>query len=124
MHDSPVWSVDRSSFFEFLDECLRQPVARPQFHASQHRFRLGFAEVVVLQIAVSILVDEISAFGTRSFGDENAGKRKSGGMVLDKFHVFQRTTGAIYQRHAVAGLDGSVGRIREDAPASTGADDD
>ena len=111
-------------FSSSLHERLRQAVARAQLHAAEHRLRLRLAEVVVLQVAVAVLVDQVAALGARRLGDQDAGERQAGRMVLDELHVLERRAGAVGQRHAVAGLDGGVGREREDPAAAAGAEDD
>src|SRR5215467_12606637 len=49
-----VWAVDRPALLGLLDERLGQPVARSEFHAAQHGRGLGPAEVIVLQVAVTV----------------------------------------------------------------------
>ena len=44
-------------------------------------------------------------------------------MVLHELHVLERRTGAIRERHPVAGLDRGIGREREHLPAPAGAED-
>src|SRR6266496_4240521 len=44
-------------------------------------------------------------------------------MILDKFHVFQRNTGTVGERHSVAGLNCRIGRKWKDAPAAARAED-
>ena len=43
-------------------------------------------------------------------------------MILHELHVLQRPASAINQRHAIAGLDGGVGGVWEDATAAACAD--
>ena len=45
-------------------------------------------------------------------------------MVLDKFHVLERRTRAVGQRHAVTGLDGGIGGERKNPAATAGGQDD
>src|SRR2546425_11663942 len=47
----------------------------------------------------------LAALGARSLGNQNAGKRQPGGMVLNELHILQGRAGAIGQRHAVSILD-------------------
>src|SRR5579864_8523912 len=122
MNYRAIGAIDGASFLEFLYESLREPVARTEFHAAQHRLGLRLTEVIVLKIAVAIFVDEVSALGARRFGDEDSRKGKPGRMILDKLHVLQRTAGTIDQRHSVTGLDGRIGGVGKDSPASAGAD--
>ena len=84
----------------------------------------GSAQVVVLQVAVAVLVDQPAAFGPGRLGDQDAGERQAGRVVLDELHVLQRGAGAVCQGHAVAGLDVRVRREREDPTASSGGEDD
>ena len=44
-------------------------------------------------------------------------------MILDEFHVLQRSAGAIGEAHAVTGLDAGVGREGKNAAAAAGAED-
>ena len=52
-------------------------------------FRL--AEVVVLQVAVAVLVEQVAALAARCLGDQDAGEREAGRMVLDELHVLERS---------------------------------
>ena len=45
-------------------------------------------------------------------------------MVLYELHIFQGSPGAQGQRHAVAILNIGIGREWENAPTTTGAQDD
>ena len=45
-------------------------------------------------------------------------------MVLHELHVFQRSTGTVGERHAIAILDVGIGGERKHASASAGAQDD
>ncbi len=45
-------------------------------------------------------------------------------MILDELHVLERSAGPIGQGHAVAVLDGGVGREGKDAAAAAGTQDD
>src|SRR5947208_16750674 len=83
---------DSSAVVTLLRESLRQPIARPQLHRSQlgmlrivHIERL--AQVVVLQIAVAVFVDQDPPFATSRLGNEDAGAGQAGRMVLDELHV-------------------------------------
>ena len=87
-------------------------------------FGLRLAQVVVLQVAVAVLVEQPAALAAGRLGDEDAGERQAGRVVLDELHVLERRAGAVGQRHAVAGLDGGVGGEREDPAAAAGAQDD
>ena len=57
----------------------------------------------------------------RCLGDQNPGKRKARGMVLNELHVLQWSARAISQCHAVAGIDGRIGRVAEDASTAARA---
>ena len=85
---------------------------------------VGLAEVVVLQVAVAVLVEQPAALGPGRLGDEDAGERQAGRVVLDELHVLERRAGPVGQGHAVAGVDVGVGGEREDPPAAAGAEDD
>ena len=86
--------------------------------------RVRLAEIVVLEVAVTVPVDQISAFGARRLRDEDAGERKAGRVVLNELHVLERRAGAVSERHAVAVLDGGVRREGEHFAAAAGAEDD
>ena len=45
-------------------------------------------------------------------------------MVLDELHVLERRARPVGQRHAVAVLDGRIGREGEDTAATARAQDD
>src|SRR5439155_7310807 len=110
----------------FLHERLRQPVARTQLHGRQLRvLRImnieRLAEVVILQIAVAVFVDEDAAFAAGRFGDQYAGAGEAGRVILDEFHVLERRSSPIGKGHTVAGLDGCIGGKREDAAGAAGA---
>ena len=109
-------------------EGLREPVARAELHAPQLRMaRVGdverLAQVVVLEVAPSLRVEEDAALAARRLGDEDPGAGKAGGVVLDELHVLERNAGAVGHRHPVAGLDRGVGGEGEDAAATAGAED-
>ena len=74
MDDGAVGAVNGAALFLFFHEGLRKAIARAEFHRTEDGFGGGSAEVVVLQIAVTIFVDEVAAFGAGGFGDEDAGE--------------------------------------------------
>src|SRR5262245_18805917 len=115
-----VWSFERASLFLFLDESLGQPIAGAQLHGTQHRLWFRLAQVVVLQIAIAVLVEQPPSFGARPFRDQDAGKRKPRRMVLNKFHVLQRRARAISERHAVAILYVGIGSEWKDLSTPSG----
>ena len=78
MDDRPVRRLDRPALLDFVHEGLRQSVAWSELHAAQHRGGLGLARVVVLEVAVSVLVEQPAAFGAGGLGDEDARERESG----------------------------------------------
>ena len=47
----------------------------------------GAPQVVVLQVAPVLVVEQDAAFAARGFGDQDAGARQAGGVVLDELHV-------------------------------------
>jgi hypothetical protein len=85
---------------------------------------VGFAQVIVLQVAVAILVDQITAFGACCFRDQNAGEREPCRVVLDELHVLERRTSAVGERHTVTVLDRGVRRERKHPAAAARTDDD
>ena len=113
--------VRRTTLRDLVDEGLRQPVARAELHAPQLRLWRRCAEVVVLEVAVAVLVDQPATFGPGGLGDEDAGERQPGRVVLDELHVLERRARAVGEAHAVAGVDVGVGREREDLAAATRA---
>ena len=121
MYHRPVRPIYGAAFLHFSDVCLRQPVARAQLHVAQYRLGLRRPQVVILKIAIAIFVDEVPTFGPCRLGDQNSGERQPGRVILHKLHVLERSAGAIGERHAVAGLDGGVSGVGEDAAASAGA---
>ena len=116
--------VRRTTLLDLVDERLREPVARTELHAAQLRSRGRLAEVVVLEVAVAVLVQQPAALGARRLGDQDAGERKAGRVVLDELHVLERRARAIGERHAVPGVDVGVRGEREDLAAAAGAQDD
>src|SRR5688572_5630555 len=124
MNDRPVRRFDRPPLLDFLHEGLRQPVPGSELHAAEHWCGLRGAQVVVLEVAVAVLVEQPATFGARRLGNEDARERKAGGMVLDELHVFEWRTGLIGQRHAVTGADGGVGGEWENLAGTAIAQDD
>src|SRR3989442_8574643 len=51
---------------------------------SQHRFGLGRPEVVILQVAITVLVEHVAALGARSLGNQNADRKST---RLNSSHV-------------------------------------
>ena len=132
---SPIWRRSRwtigpygvstvrpfsSSFTKACDSRSRGPSSMLR----KHRLRLRLAQVVILQVAVAVLVDQEPALGPRRFSDEDSCKRQTGGMVLDELHVLERRACPVRQCHPVAVLDGRVGREGEDTAAAARAQDD
>src|ERR1700756_1235507 len=109
MDDWSVWSLRRASLLHLFDEGLGEAIAGTQFHVVQDGLVSWRAEVVILKVTVSVLVNEVSALGASCFWDENAGERQASGMVLHEFHVFERSARLESQRHSVARLDTGVG---------------
>src|SRR5437667_2821963 len=87
MDDWSVWSFRRAALLHLFDEGLGETIAGAEFHVAQDGLVSRRAEVVILKIAVSVLIDQISALGASRFRDENARERQAGGMVLHEFHV-------------------------------------
>ncbi|COU66547.1 Uncharacterised protein [Mycobacterium tuberculosis] len=69
-------------------EGLRQSVPGPELHTAQPGLGRGLAEVVILEVAVAVFVEQPAAFSSCGLGDQDPGERQSGGVVLDEFHVF------------------------------------
>ena len=125
-HAVAPWGFDRVALLLLAPECLAEPVARTQFHGLEHRLtdRRFRSHAVVLQIAPAVLVQQNAAFAAATFGEQDAVVRQTGGMVLDEFHILERRSGAIGQRHAITGLDVAVGGERKHLAATTRRDDD
>ena len=70
-----------AALLDLVHERLREPVARAELHAAQLRRGRGHAEVVVLEVAVAVLVEQPAALGPGGLGDQDAGERaaRSGG---------------------------------------------
>jgi hypothetical protein len=124
MNDGPVRRLDRPALLNFVYEGLGQPVAWSELHAAQYRRGLWLAQVVVLEIAVAVFVEQPAALGARRLGDQDASERKSGWVILDELHVLERRACTVGQRHPITCADGGVGRIREDLAGSSVAQDD
>ncbi len=90
------------------------------YRLADGRFR---AHAVVLQVAAAVLVEQHAAFAAAGLGQQDAGVRQAGRVVLDELHVLERHAGAVGQGHAVAGLDRAVGGEREHAPGAAAGDD-
>ena len=115
--------LDGAALLLFVPEGLAQAVARAEFHVLVLRLVAQRAEAVVLQVAVTVLVHEVAAFAATGFGEQQAGDRHAGRVVLHEFHVAQRDAVAEGQSHAVAGHDAAQRAFAEDAAGTTGGDD-
>ncbi len=117
---------DGVALLQFVPVGLADAVARPEFHGlelrlADRRFR---AHAVVLQVAAAVLVDQDAAFAAAGLGEQAAGVRQAGRVVLHELHVLEGRAGAIGHGHAVAGLDRAVGREGEHASRAAAGDDD
>ena len=65
MHHVALRRLDGAALLLLVPERLAQAVARPELHRLLARPGVGRAEIVVLQIAVAVLVDEDAAFAAR-----------------------------------------------------------
>src|SRR5207245_11796569 len=79
MDDWSVWSFRRAALLHLFDEGLGKTIAGTEFHVAQDGLVSRRAEIVILEVAVPVLVDQISALGARCFRDENPRKRQAGG---------------------------------------------
>ncbi len=98
---SPRWRRSRWTTWPYGESTVR-PFSTSLTKACDSRSRgpssmllstgvgLGLAEVVVLQVAVAILVEQPAALGPGRLGDEDAGERQAGRVVLDELHVLER----------------------------------
>ena len=69
-------------------------------------------------------IQEVATFPASPLGNKDARALQGGGMELDKFHVCQRSTGTIGERHTVAGIDHGVRARQEDTSAASCGQDD
>ena len=83
-----VRSFDSSPFFTLFFKGLGKAVPRAELHGAENRFGFWFAEVIILKVTVTILVEEKASFGPCRFGDENTRKGQPGGVILYKLHIF------------------------------------
>src|SRR5947207_15138796 len=72
MDNRSVWSFRRAALLHLFDEGLGETITGAQFHVAQDGLVRRRAKAVVLKVAISVLVDQISALGAGSFSDENA----------------------------------------------------
>ena len=87
VHHLAIGSFNGAALLHFLDEGLAEAVTRAQFHVAQSWFGRRCAQVVVLQIAVAILVQQMAALRARCFGNKNPCEGQAGRMILHKLHV-------------------------------------
>ena len=69
---------------------------------------------------LAILVDQIAALPSHTFGNQAAHLRNAGRVELPELHVLQRQAGAQHHAEAIAGVDMGVGGMAEDAAGATG----
>ena len=124
MHDVTIVRTDRAALALLMPESLTQPIPWPEFHCLFAWPRVRRAEIVVLQIAIIVLVDEDSPFATRTLGDQYAGARQAGRVILHELHVLERHAGPVSHRHAVSCFDRPIGRKRKHAARAAGGNDD
>ena len=120
MHCGSLGCVEGASLLLLLPERLRQAVPRPQFHSLRPRPRIKRPKTVILQVAVTVLVEQNAALAAAAFSDQNAGARQRGGMPLHEFHVTQRRAVAVSHAHAFAGDNAGVGVLPVDAARAAG----
>src|SRR2546422_4676671 len=77
MDDWSVWSFRRAALLHLFDEGLGETITRAEFHVAQDGLVSRRAEIVILEIAVPILVDQISALGASRFRDERSEEHTS-----------------------------------------------
>ena len=85
---------------------------------------MGLTQVIVLEVPVAIFVEHVATLGAGGLRNEDTGERKARGMVLNEFHVLQRTTGTIGESHTVAVLDIGICGERKNFAAAARANDD
>ena len=93
MNVPTVFSLKGTAFVHLGHNGPRQDVPRSQLHLAGN---------VTLQKTLTLFIDEVSSLSPGGLGDQNAGSRQSGRMVLDKLHVLERSTSPVGQSHAIA----------------------
>ena len=116
--------LDGVTFLLLIPKRLAQAVARAKFHRLVAGNRFGRTEAVVLQIAVTVLVEQKTAFTATGLGEQQSGAGHASRMVLHELHIAQRHPVPIGQRHAIAGDDATVGVFAEHTPRAAGGDND
>src|SRR2546425_4425405 len=106
-----VGSFESSSRVNLTHLGPGQDVSGSKFHFSRN---------IPFQETFAVLVQQVAAFASCRFRDQNSGVREKRGMVLDHLHILQRYSGAIGEGHSVACLYPSVGCELENSSASTG----
>src|SRR5450759_5236395 len=81
IYDRAMRTLDRPALLFLVPESLAQAVARPEFHRLLARRGLGRPEAVILQIAVTVLVQEKAAFAAACLGEQEASARHAGRAV-------------------------------------------
>src|SRR5436305_1378406 len=127
VHIRAVRPIEDVALVLLFHERLRQAVTWPELHRAQLRMALvmhvnRMAEVVVLEVAPAVLVDEDATLAARCFGDEDAGARQTGRVVLHELEIFERYAGAVRNAESVTCTHCSVRREREDPPETAGAE--
>ena len=107
-------AIDPSSFLNFLTDGQGDSGAGRQLHLLR---RVPFHE------PLSKRVQEIGAFASGAFRDQDPGILQCGWVKLHELHVFQRQPCLIGQGHAIAGIDNGVRAGREDSAAAAGGED-
>src|SRR3989304_5400550 len=79
-------------------------------------------QIVVLQIAVTILVDSNAPFSASCLGNEDSCSGKTSWMVLDKLHVFECHPSPIGHGHCISGLNRPICREWENASCASCTD--
>ena len=83
--------------------------------------------VVAVHEAVAVLVEEVGAFASERFREEEAGgsaEVEGGGVELDEFDVADGGSGAVSGGDTIAGGDVRVGSFEVDAAESAGGEQD
>jgi hypothetical protein len=107
-------AIDPSSFLNFLTDGQGDSGAGRQLHLLR---RVPFHE------ALSKRVQEIGAFASGAFGNQDPGILQGGRVKLHELHVFQRQPCLIGQGHAIAGIDNGVRAGGENSAAAAGGED-
>src|SRR5437879_1659759 len=114
VHVLAVRTVESATGFELELGRAGDDVARPELHLVRH---------VALEEALPFVVEKVASLSPDCLGDQDARERQARGMELDHLHVLEADTGAVGERHPVAGADIAVRGEGVHAAESAGRED-